>query len=541
MASTRQRLYCLPPLKKHVFAPAAKSRGKRGHEGTSRAVSSGPKHVQKDSALRKLFGIDPRSLAVFRVAISAVLLADLAIRAADLRVMYTDDGMFSRAEICRHYTSIWNWSFHFASGSWAYQATLFGLAAVLGLALLAGYQTRVAVVGSWLMAISIQHRVPPILSGAEILLRMLVFWAMFLPLERAWSLDAWLRRRKTPTAARIDQAQVVSVASAAIMLQVGMVYFFSAVLKSNIVWIRGEALSGILAHDFYASPLAANLLGFPRLLTCLTWAAFLSEWLAVFLLFAPRRTATLRLAGIALLSAMHLCIGLVMEVGLFSYVSLAGLTLFVPEEFWKNLLARFRRVGEALNQLSGGSRHLEEKDSPFLIARNICLILLLIFVFLININGLESRPLASLGIDKWKPLTLGSGLGQRWGMFETIPANDGWYVGRAKLRDGTEVDLLQKGKPLNWSRPKYPAEVYPNHFWQKLFVQMSYDNEFGMQVFREPVARFLCRSWNAQNIPEKSIAEFEFIFCRESEIDPPRPGISQIVREQLIHLDLNDP
>ena len=148
-----------------------------------------PAATSSKSGFRNLFAIDPRSLALFRIAMGLLLLADLAIRATDLNAMYTDDGMFSRAEICRRATTIWNWSFHFASGSWGFQATLFGLAAGLALALVVGFETRLATVGSWLMLLSLHHRVPPILSGAEILLRMLLFWAMFLPLGRVWSVD----------------------------------------------------------------------------------------------------------------------------------------------------------------------------------------------------------------------------------------------------------------------------------------------------------------------------------------------------------------
>ena len=95
-----------------------------------------------------------------------LLLADLAVRATDLNAMYTDAGMFSRAEICRLATSIWNWSFHFGGGSAGYQGMLFGIAAVLAIALLIGFETRIATIGSWLMLVSIHHRVPPILSGA---------------------------------------------------------------------------------------------------------------------------------------------------------------------------------------------------------------------------------------------------------------------------------------------------------------------------------------------------------------------------------------
>ena len=85
-----------------------------------------------------------------------MLLVDLGIRAADLGVMYTDDGMFSRTIICRHY-SIWNWSFHFGSGSWSYQAVLFGCAAVFAFALLVGYETRLATMASWLMLVSMMR------------------------------------------------------------------------------------------------------------------------------------------------------------------------------------------------------------------------------------------------------------------------------------------------------------------------------------------------------------------------------------------------
>src|SRR5207249_283346 len=121
----------------------------------------------------------------------ALLLADLAVRATDLNAMYTDEGMFSRALISRLASSVWHWSFHFGGGSAAYQSMLFGIAAALAIALLIGFETRLATIGSWLMLVSIHHRVPPILSGAEILQRILLFWAMFLPLERVWSVDRW--------------------------------------------------------------------------------------------------------------------------------------------------------------------------------------------------------------------------------------------------------------------------------------------------------------------------------------------------------------
>jgi len=47
--------------------------------------------------VRDLFGIDTRSLAVFRVALAAAIVADLLIRVPDLAAHYTEEGVQPRA------------------------------------------------------------------------------------------------------------------------------------------------------------------------------------------------------------------------------------------------------------------------------------------------------------------------------------------------------------------------------------------------------------------------------------------------------------
>ena len=497
------------------------------------AKAAAPSSPSGKLAFRDLFRIDPRSLALFRVAIAALLLIDLAIRAADLNVMYTDDGMFSRAEICRRATTIWNWSFHFGGGSPGYQAILFAIAAVLAVALLAGFETRLAVIGSWLMLVSIHHRVPPILSGAESLLRMLLFWAMFLPLGRVWSADAWMIKRRGGTPAE-RQGPVLSVASAAILLQMGLMYFFSAIYKTNGQWFRGETLAGVLAHDFYASPAASFLLKFPGLLKLMTWGTLAVEWAAPVLLFFPKHTARLRLGIIAALASMHLGIGICLEVGLFSWVALAGLTLFLPKEFWNSsFFARFPAFSKLPADLP---RHVPPTRPALYYATQGACLAVLVYVFAVNINSFPSHPLAPLTPERWRPFTRGLGLSQSWGMFDTVPSRDGWYIARARLSDGSDIDLLRKGVAVDWRRPHFPAGIYPNLYWQKLFREMAYDDEQGFQTLRVPVSEFLCRDWNARNPPERRIAEFELIYCMESQTNGEPARVS---REQLVRLDLS--
>jgi hypothetical protein len=463
-----------------------------------------------------------------------LLLLDLVVRAGDLGAMYSDAGMFPRELIRHYYTSGWNWSFHFGGGTWGYQAALFAISAALALAMATGFWTRLAVVGSWLMLVSIQNRLPPVLSGSDNLLRMLLFWSIFLPLGRVWSLDRWLRSRRGEPPP--DGGPVVSVASAAILLQMGLMYLFSAVFKTNADWIHGEVVAGTLAHDMFANPAGESLLQFPGVLKAATLAVLALEWSAPLLLFSPFWTARLRLVAVALLAAMHLGIAACVEVGQFSFVALAGLSLFLPAGFWDS---------RWLKRLAGSSPPPPGADlapgppqpaarAPALApaARWFCLAALA-YVVAVNFNSLPARPLGWLKPERWDPLWTGLGLGQRWNMFDQTPSNDGWYVAWAKLADGSEVDLLRGGAPTDWRRPTDPGQIYPNHRWRKLLREMSYQDELGYQVFRQPFAQFLCSRWDEGQPPGRQVAELNLLFCSEGAPGAAGKGTTRITADRL--------
>lgn len=539
------------PSPKNERDSTGRRRPSRG-QAVRGATAAGVTRSLADPWWRRVFSIDPRSLAAFRIGIGFLLLLDLAIRATDMSAMYTDDGMFSRAEICRRYTTIWNWSFHFGGGSWGFQAALFALAALLALALLIGFETRLATLGSWLMLLSLQHRVPPILNGGDGLLRMLLFWGMFLPLESEWSLDRWRKQRRGWLAPEAKAAPVFSVAAACILLQMAAMYFFSAVFKSNLSWLKGEVIAGALAHDFYAKPLGTALLRYPFILTVMTVGIFVLEWVGPLLLFSPKLTGKLRLAVAGSLAAMHLAIEVTLTVGLFSFVSITGLLLFLPAEFWESpRLRRLRparpetgpgkeavalmappgaEVGEAnsprspvgsVERPAGSLAPFRAGEVPWWQSRpvqGVCLVLACYVLFL-NLSGLPGRLLGDLAPAQSSFLRTACGLGQKWNMFDEIPSKDGWYVAWARLEDGSEIDLLRDGAPVNWDRPPYPAGMYPNHRWRKCFREMAYFDQMGYQVFRAPVGQYLCRQWNRQQPANRRIAEFDFVYCMESKAE----------------------
>ena len=69
---------------------------------------------------------------------------------------------------------------------------------------------------------------------------------------------------------------------------------------------------------------------------------------------------------------------------------------------------------------------------------------------------------------------------------------------------------------------------------------MAYDDEEGFQLYRAPVAAFLCRQWNAHNPAEKQIAVFELIYCMANKAKTTSLLSQQIFREPLIHLELSE-
>jgi hypothetical protein len=498
------------------------------------APTTNPEGTFWSRLLPRLFAIDTRSLALFRIALGALLLVDLLIRLTDLNAMYADGGMFSRAEIRFRYTSAWNWSFHFWNGSAAFQATLFGLAILLALALLAGWKTRWAALGSWLLLLSVQHRVPTILNAGDGLLRLLLFWALFLPLDRVWSVAAWQQRRTSQAAGSDASSPVLSVASAAILIQMALMYFFSALFKSTPDWFQGKVIAGSLTHDFYAKPAGEYLLQFPALLPAMTLAVYALEAVGPLLLFFPKHTGRVRLLVIPALAAMHLGIELCLTVGLFSLIALTGLTLFLPAEFWNHRWLAGLTPATAQPPrpaIRGGSP--QGRSMLRNLREGVCA-LLLVYVVALNVTGWLSHAQGKPSSAGWKFLNSACGLGQKWGMFDETPSKDGWYVARARLTDGSEVDLLQQGAPLTWDRPRFPAGMFPNHRWRKLFREMAYFDGFGYQVFREPVARFMRHQWNARSPAEKQVVELEFIYCTESPGGTP-DGLP--LRERLVRLD----
>jgi predicted DCC family thiol-disulfide oxidoreductase YuxK len=314
------------------------------------------------ASFKTIFGCDLRTLALFRVMLALVLLGDLVGRARDLTAHYTDAGVLPRTALIGDFGPP-DASLHLISGSAFGQGILFVVAGLVAVALLFGYRTRLATIVSWVLLISLQARNTLVLQGGDYLLVLLLFWSMFLPLGARFSVDAARDRR-----VQDEPNAYFSMATLALLIQCMSVYFFSALLKSDPMWIReGTAVHYALQLDYLVTPFGAWLRQFPDLLKGLTYYVWYLELVGPFVMFCPVFHVPVRLLLQACFITMHIGFLLCLEIGFFPFVSITSLLAFTPGSVWDKL-ASWARTPER----RGLKMYF---DAPCEFCRKVCLML----------------------------------------------------------------------------------------------------------------------------------------------------------------------
>ena len=274
--------------------------------------------------LNNPFILDLRALALLRIGVGALLLADLAIRAPDLVVWLSDNGVFPRSASIG-FNSDWRWSLYWLNGEPLWAGFLMTLAAGFAVMLMFGVRTRLASVVSFVLLLSLHNRNPLLLQGGDNLLLLLLFWGCFLPWGERLSSDAAMIKRP-----RTDN-RYFSAGTVALVMQVLSVYFFSALLKTGDEWVKdGTAIYYALHNDQLAFGMAQYWRDFHWLTQPLTHYVWWLELVAPLLALCPLFFTGFR--TLAVLAFISLEIGFIfnLRIGLFPYVSIMSLVAIMP-------------------------------------------------------------------------------------------------------------------------------------------------------------------------------------------------------------------
>jgi len=299
--------------------------------------------------LKTVFGIDLRSLVLFRFMIGLYVAADVLNRWPYLKVFYTDAGVLTRTEALFHNDPA-RWSLLYLSGLPFVIHILFAVLLIAALCLMLGYRTKLANFICWLLLVSVVNRNLFVLQGGDALACLLLFWGLFLPLGARCSVDDAMRADHTaPSPSQSDRPHgYISVATVAALAQVSYVYFFGALLKDGPDWTETfQAVYYATALDSVSSVFGEMLSRQSWLIVPMTKYVYWLEWLMPVYMFTPLFFKPLRLIGFFLLVLLHLGFVVFLNVGLFPLVSIASLTLLFPGYAWDWLARHMPAHGHA--------------------------------------------------------------------------------------------------------------------------------------------------------------------------------------------------
>jgi hypothetical protein len=469
--------------------------------------------------LKRPFTLDLRALALLRMGVAALLLLDLGIRSTDLEAHYANMGVLPVPVLLEKLWTPYQFSFHVMSGLWQVQALLFGVAAAAAVALLLGYHTRLATVASWLLLVSLQNRNPLIGQGGDDLLRMLLFWGMFLPWGRLYSRDA----RTLPPP---ETTSCCSAATLAYVVQLALLYWCTALLKSGPEWTTtGTALYYALSLDQVLLPLGRLLYPHPGLLRVLTFATWYLELGLPVLLFIPVGVRWWRLAFVGLTLGFHLGISLTLFVGLFWIINMVSVLGLLPPPALDWLARRgqlpLQRLRAWRPQLPAWQLpwrlHLERRPDwgtgrrRLLRAGREGLVLgLLAYVCWWNLDGILSPRWLMREPVRWLGYLFR--IDQHWGMFAPVVfKDDGWFILEGRTKAGQLLDLNRQGRPVRYAKPPSVVALFRNDRWRKYSENYLFVSNAWMRPY---YCNYLLRIWH-ENPAHPRLRLLEVVYMKE--------------------------
>ena len=470
--------------------------------------------------LRACVQIDSRTLAVFRVFVGALVVADLLLRSRNFSLFYTESGVVPRSLAIEH-AAEYPFSIYYLTTNSTLIAALFVLQGLIALQLIVGYRTRIATILTFLFVVSLDHHNPFVLSYADALFRLLLFWAIFLPLGERWSIDAVHRERPA-------RPYVASVASALILGQMVFMYVVNAAHKrESELWTGGEATALIMGLDemtFLLGDTARQLPPIVLQIGTLAWFYMLAfAWLLILLRGRPR------LVLLSLFAGAHATFAVTVRIGAFAYVALAGLTLFLQAQFWRDGRSLLRAMGldpprgrpivDRLERLARrvpdlrieAPRYRRARRELYTVGVTIVVVTLVVvalvfplqFWLVTDAEDREHRAELAMeettGLGEIHSVAASVGIVQpAWNVFAPNPrTTDRYYVFPAKTDAGDRIDVYND-RPLTFDRPTDELQTQHGTYRERFYMNSVRGGGVDGDV---PIAlaEHLCETWEGDD------------------------------------------
>lgn len=205
-------------------------------------------------------GLHGHGLGLMRKGLGLLCVIDAGLRLTQATLMYSDLGVLPRDAAYRFFEQSYAVSLYLLSGQPLFVMLLLALTAALGGLNLAGKSQRRTRVLLWFLVISVQVRNPALTDAADHLLRLLLFWDMFLP--------------DTPPQERLRSVPTLGLQSQLTLTLAAVAYHHHSSQGWSLAAQWGDRPLAMLAPWF--AQLEAALLG---LAVVAVWVVGLRRWL----------------------------------------------------------------------------------------------------------------------------------------------------------------------------------------------------------------------------------------------------------------------
>ena len=473
--------------------------------------------------LLDMFRMDLRLLGIFRILVGFIALVDTINRTFDLTVFYTDDGLLPRKILLANEWYDWNFSLNMATGSYEGQMVLFGLTMFCAVMVMIGYRTKIFLIFLYILLISIQVRNPQVTHGGDTIVKLIVFFAIFLPVNARYAVDKF-------TASSLPASgKVLSIATIAYILQAIYIYVFSALSKTGAEWLDGSAVHYALGLEMFEKTLTPILTGMPKMMEFLTYYTYYFEKFGFLLLFIPFAWKYFRLVGVLLFMGLHFGFFLFMTLGNFPWAAIIMWLIIMPPMVGAFLENQGKKWG-LYDRLTGARNkfrqfltkpffNLEIQERAYrklgwIPSGVMALVAVAVLCWNLGNNNIINSP------PFLKYVVRATATWQEWNMFAPFPMkSDGWLVMDAQLKSGKHIDILNDRDNIIYTKPDKVSTGFKNERWQKYLInRISKDNKNYLLAW----GSYYCSCWNKENAnTPKELESFSIYFMKE--ITPP-PG-----------------
>lgn len=500
--------------------------------------------------------ISTTSLAVFRVLISLIVIVDVVLRVRNFEYFYLSDGVFPYWMSAT--TEVWGgvamgevWR---VVGSDVVVMFIFGVNFVSAIALLFGWKTRVSGVVMLLAVTLIDMRNGLVVSVADTYLQNLLLFAVFLPLGERLSIDSRMRNDEKCC----DFDAVFSVATGGILMQVGYLYFVNGKEKLFDSGVDITDYLKLMIEYDVESYTHAELLNLVPV-SVLEFSSVI--WVSI--LFAAPITLLLQKGHVKSIFVVpymlgHLVIATGFRIGLFPYISIAALVLFVQPQTWTVIGEKMSEVERyGLNQTALDTYNTNKVKKTDVIPKlqqltfdskvfnsskgasgwNNGIALLLAILFVLGTANIGAAQTAEQGIvgevgDNIQYITDMGGISMTPGNFFTKQAafKDTWYVYKVNTSSGEVGDWynnrnMSLHRPYNGSKLHYQFETFRVYFYEAKIHLDKYTQQ------RKQKAKYICENeeYNGSEITTIKMIEINSQYNASNRLSNSRPKTVEVV------------